>query len=42
MGALANGSVQEQAEAVEGLKDAYSDLLDLDGDSLSNDFLKDT
>ena len=39
MGALNSGSVQEQAEAIAGLRDAYADLLDLDGSSLSESFL---
>lgn len=38
-GALTSGSVQEQAEAISGLRDAYADLLDLDGSSLSESFL---
>ncbi len=42
MAALENGSLQDQAEVIDGLKDAYSDLLDLDGDSLSDAFLKNT
>ena len=37
--ALNSGSIQEQAEAIIGLRDAYADLLNLDGDSLSNQFL---
>jgi len=39
MGALNSGSLQEQAEAIDGLRDAYADLLDLDGSALSDDFL---
>ena len=42
MDALNNGSIQEQAEIIDGLRDAYADLLDLDGSSLSNDFLTNT
>lgn len=39
---LQNGSIQDQAEAVLGLRDAYADLLDMEGSSLSNDFLTST
>ena len=39
MGALNSGSIQEQAEIIQNLRDAYADLLDLDGSALSNDFL---
>ena len=39
MAALNSGSIQEQAQAMDGLRDAYADLLDLDGSALSNDFL---
>ena len=39
MDALKNGSIQEQAEIINDLRDAYADLLDLDGSALSNDFL---
>ena len=39
MDALNNGSIQEQAEIIDDLRDAYADLLDLDGSTLSNDFL---
>jgi len=39
MDALNSGSIQEQAEIIDGLRDAYADLLDLDGSALSNDFL---
>ena len=42
MDALNSGSIQEQAEIIDGLRDAYADLLDLDGSSLSNDFLTNT
>lgn len=42
MNALNSGSIQEQAEAMDGLRDAYADLLDLDGSSLSSDFLTNT
>ena len=38
-GALNSGSIQEQSEAIAGLRDAYADLLDLDGSSLSDSFL---
>ena len=37
--ALRSSSVQEQSEAIEQLRDTYADLLDLDGDSLSDSFL---
>ena len=39
MDVLNSGSIQEQAEIIDDLRDAYADLLDLDGSSLSNDFL---
>lgn len=39
LGALQSGSWQEQSQAISGLRDAYADLLDLDGQSLSNNFL---
>ena len=39
MAALNSGSLQEQVQAMDGLRDAYADLLDLDGSALSNDFL---
>ena len=39
MDALDSGSIQEQAEIIDDLRDAYADLLDLDGSALSNDFL---
>jgi len=42
MDVLNNGSIQEQAEIIDDLQDAYADLLDLDGSSLSNDFLTNT
>ena len=38
--ALENGSLQDQAEVIDDLRDAYADLLDLDGDSLSDSFLR--
>ena len=41
MDALNSGSIQEQAEIIDDLRDAYADLLDLDGSALSNDFLTD-
>lgn len=41
MDALNSGSIQEQAEIIDNLRDAYADLLDLDGSALSNDFLTD-
>ena len=36
---LDNGSVQDQAEIMDELADAYGDLLDIDGSALSSDFL---
>ena len=39
MAALESGSLQDQVEAMDGLRDAYADLLDLDGDLLSQNFL---
>ena len=36
---LENGTIQDQAEAMAQLKDAYSDMLDLNFGSLSEDFL---
>lgn len=42
MDALNNGSIQDQAEVMGQLRDAYADLLDLDGSSLSSDFLTNT
>ena len=42
MEALESGDLEGVAEATEGLKDAYGDLLDIDGSSLSNDFLTNT
>ena len=42
MDALNSGSLQEQVQAMDGLRDAYADLLDLDGSTLSNDFLTNT
>ncbi len=38
--ALDSDNVQDQAEAIGEMRDAYGDLLDLDGDSLSQGFLK--
>ena len=37
---LESGSLQDQAEVVDELKDAYADMLDIDMDSLSDDFVK--
>ena len=37
---LESGSLQDQAEVVGELKDAYADMLDIDMDSLSDDFVK--
>ena len=36
---LKNGSEVEKTTAIQGLKDAYGDLLNIDGSALSNDFL---
>lgn len=33
--------MQDVAEAIVGMKDAYGDLLDIDGSALSEDFLTD-
>lgn len=40
MSALESGNLQEQAEIMDDLRDAYADLLDLDGSSLSDTFLQ--
>ena len=37
--ALDSDVAQDQAKAMSGLRDAYADMLDLDGDSLSDQFL---
>ena len=42
MEALESGDLEGITEATEGLKDAYGDLLDIDGSSLSKDFLTNT
>ena len=42
MDALQSGSIQQQIQAMEELRQTYADLLDLDGDSLSEDFLSST
>lgn len=39
--ALQSDSAEIQAEAVSEMKDAYGDLMDIDGSTLSSDFLKD-
>ena len=36
---LKKGDIEGTAEAVKGLRDAYADMLDIDGSSLSEDFL---
>ncbi len=36
---LDNGSAQDQAQIMDELADAYGDMLDIDGDALSSDFL---
>ena len=40
MAALSSGAAQDQAAVINDLRDAYADLLDLDGSSLSQGFLK--
>jgi len=35
LAALNSGAAQDQAAVIDGLRDAYADLLDLDGSSLS-------
>jgi len=35
MAALSSGAAQDQAAVINDLRDAYADLLDLDGSSLS-------
>ena len=42
LAALESGTAQQQAEVIDDLRDAYADLLDLDGDSLSDSFLTST
>ena len=39
--ALNSGAIQDQAGVIEGLRDAYADLLDMDASALSDDFLRD-
>ena len=39
--ALNSGAIQDQAGVIEGLRDAYADLLDMDASALSYDFLRD-
>lgn len=39
MDALESGNLEDQAEAFEGMEDAYGNLLDIDGSQLSDDFL---
>lgn len=39
---LANGTEQEKTQAFEQMRDAYGDMLNMDGSSLSEDFLNDT
>ena len=38
MDVLENGSIQDQVEIIDDLRDAYGDLLDIDGSSLSKSF----
>lgn len=38
--ALNSGSAQDQAEVIDGLRDAYADLLDMDASALPDSFLK--
>ena len=40
--ALSSGSWQDAAAYVDELKDAYGDLLDIDGSTLTDDFIRDT
>ena len=40
--ALESGSIQDQVQAMSEMREAYADLLDLDGGSLSEDFLSNT
>jgi len=40
MGALTSGAVGEQSEAIDGLRDAYADLLDMDASALPESFLQ--
>ena len=42
MDALNSGSIQDQANAIAELSDAYGDLLGIDGGALSNEFLSST
>ena len=42
LSALESGSLQDKAEVIENLRDAYQDLLNLDGDALSTSFLMNT
>lgn len=39
MDALDSGNIQDQAEAIKEMRDAYGNMLDIDGDSLSAEFL---
>ena len=38
--ALESTAIEDKADVIEDLRDAYSDLLDIDGSSLSDEFLK--
>ena len=40
LAALNSGSAQDQAEVIDGLRDAYADLLDMDASALPDSFLK--
>lgn len=42
MSALESGNLQDQVEVMDDMRDAYGNLLDIDGDSLSAGFLKNT
>lgn len=42
MNALESGNLQDQVEVMDDMRDAYGNLLDIDGDSLSAGFLKNT
>ena len=42
MSALESGNLQDQVEVMDDMRDAYGNLLDIDGDSLSAGFLQNT
>lgn len=39
---LKSGNLQDQAEIIDDVRAAYGDLMDIDGDALSDNFLRDT